>query len=128
MSLNRSTIIGYLGQDPQLRYTPNGTPVCTLSVATDESYTNKQTGERKEAVEWHRVVVWDKQGLNCGELLKKGRQVYIEGRLRTHSYDKDGEARYVTEIVAQRVQFLGPKPNGAVTEAEAAAAEEDIPF
>jgi single-strand DNA-binding protein len=125
MSLNRSTIIGYLGQDPQLRYTTTGNPVCTLSVATDESYTNKQKGERKEAVEWHRIIVWGKQGVNCGEILKKGRQVYIEGRLRTRSYDKDGETRYVTEIVAQRVQFLGPKPNGGVTET---AGEEDIPF
>jgi len=75
MSLNRATIIGYLGQDPQLRYTPQGTPVCTLSVATDESYTNKQTGERKEAVEWHRVVVWGKQGSICAEKLAKGRQL-----------------------------------------------------
>jgi single-strand DNA-binding protein len=125
MSLNRSTIIGYLGQDPQIRYTPTGNPFCTMSVATDESYTDKQTGERKEAVEWHRIIVWGKQGLNCGEILRKGRQVYVEGRLRTRSYDKDGETRYATEIVAQRVQFLGPNPNGGVTEA---LAEEDISF
>src|ERR1700734_2952122 len=69
MSLNRVTVIGYLGQDPQLRYTSQGTPVCTLSVATDESYTNKQSGERKEAVQWHRVVVWGKQGSICAERL-----------------------------------------------------------
>ena len=75
MALNRATVIGYLGQDPQLRYTLQGTPVCTLSVATDESYTNKQTGERKEAVEWHRVVVWGKQGSICAEMLAKGRQI-----------------------------------------------------
>jgi len=67
MSLNRVTVIGHLGQDPQLRFTPQGNPVCTLSVATDESYTNKETGERKEGVEWHRVIVWGKQGTNCSE-------------------------------------------------------------
>ena len=127
MSLNRATVIGYLGQDPQLRYTPNGTPVCTLSVATDESYTNKQTGERKEGVEWHRVVVWGKQGSACSEMLVKGRQVYVEGKLRTRSYDKDGEKRFVTEIVALRVQFLGPKPNGGVADLPAAD-DSDIPF
>jgi single-strand DNA-binding protein len=127
MSLNRATVIGYLGQDPQLRYTPQGTPVCTLSVATDESYTNKQTGERKEAVEWHRVVVWGRQGSICAEMLAKGRQVYVEGKLSTRSYDKDGEKRYVTEIVALRVQFLGPKPNGGVAELPAAD-DTDIPF
>ncbi len=127
MALNRATVIGYLGQDPQLRYTPQGTPVCTLSVATDESYTNKQTGERKEAVEWHRVVVWGKQGSICAEKLAKGRQLYVEGKLNTRSYDKDGEKRYVTEIVALRVQFLGPKPNGGVAELPAAD-DSDVPF
>src|SRR5271170_6948218 len=110
-------LIGHLGQDPQLRFTPLGNPVCTLSVATGESYTDKSTGERKEAVEWHRVIVWGKQGTNCSEMLTKGRQVYVEGRLRTHSYEKDGDKRYVTEIIAQRVQFLGPKPNGGMAEA-----------
>jgi single-strand DNA-binding protein len=98
-------------------------------VATDESYINKETGERKEAVEWHRVIVWGKQGTNCSEMLTKGRQVYVEGRLRTRSYDKDGDKRYVTEIVAQRVQFLGPKPNGGVTDIDhALPAEEEVPF
>ena len=72
MSLNRTTLIGHLGQDPQLRYTPQGNPVCTLSIATDESYTDKATGERKEAVEWHRVIVWGKQGTNCPKCSSKG--------------------------------------------------------
>src|SRR3984957_4934440 len=116
MELNRATVSGYRCQDPQLRYTPQGTPVCTLSGATDASYTNKQTGERKEAVEWHRVVVWGKQGSICAERLAKGRQIYVEGKLSTRSYEKDGDKRYVTEIVALRVQFLGPKPNGGVAE------------
>src|SRR5277367_6604084 len=131
MSLNRTTLIGHLGQHPQLMFTPQGNPVCTLSVATDESYTDKSTGERKEAVEWHRVVVWGKQGTNCSEMLKKGRAVYVEGRLRTRSYDKEGERRYVTEIVAQRVQFLGPRPNGGEVKEDidhALPAEDDVPF
>jgi single-strand DNA-binding protein len=127
MSLNRVTLIGHLGQDPQLRYTPTGNPVCSLSVATDASYTDRASGERKEAVDWHRVIVWGKQGSNCSEMLSKGRQVYVEGRLRTRSYDKDGETRYVTEIVAQRVQFLGPKPNGGDAETPANGGD-DIPF
>jgi single stranded DNA-binding protein len=90
----------------------------------------RSTGERKEAVEWHRVIVWGKQGTNCSEMLTKGRQVYVEGRLRTHSYEKDGEKRYVTAIIAQRVQFLGPKPNGGVTDIDQAlpADDETAPF
>jgi single-strand DNA-binding protein len=116
-------------QGPQLRFTPQANPICTLSVATDESYTNKETGERKEAVEWHRVIVCGKQGTNCSEMLAQGRQVYVEGRLRTHSYDKDGEKRYVTEIIAQRVQFLGPRPNGGVTDVDhAMPADDEAPF
>ena len=125
-------LIGHLGQDPQLRFTPLGNPVCTLSVATDESYTSKETGERKEAVEWHRVIVWGKQGTNCFEMLTKGRQIYAEGRLRRRSYEgkEDGVKRYVTEIVAQRVQFLGLKPNGGVTDIDQAppADDEAAPF
>jgi single-strand DNA-binding protein len=126
MSLNRTTLIGHLGQDPRLRFTPQGNTVCTLSVATDESYTDKATGERKEAVEWHRVIVWGKQGTNCSEMLTKGRQVYVEGKLRTRSYEQEGVKRHVTEIVAHRVQFLGPNPNGGI--AEPPAADDDIPF
>jgi single-strand DNA-binding protein len=130
MSLNRSTLIGHLGQDPQLRFTPQGNSVCTLSVATDESYTDKATGERKEAVEWHRVIVWGKQGTNCGEMLAKGRQIYVEGKLRTRSYEKDGVKHFITEIVANRVQFLGPRPNGGeVKDVDSAfPTDEDAPF
>ena len=129
MSLNRVTLIGHLGQDPQLRFTPQGNQVCSLSVATDESYTSKETGERKEAVEWHRVIVWGKQGANCSEMLTKGRQIYVEGRLRSRSYDKDGQKHYATEIIAQRVQFLGPRPEApAGGEAEEPAASEEVPF
>jgi single-strand DNA-binding protein len=129
MSLNRTTPIGHLDQDPQLRFAPQGNRVGTLSVATDESSTGKATGERKEAVEWHRVIVWGKQGTNCFEMLAKGRQLSIEGKLCARSYEKDGERRYITDIIAQRVQFLGPKPNGGVTDIDSAMPpEETHPF
>src|ERR1051325_4567792 len=106
-SINKVIVIGNLGADPELRYTPGGQAVCDLRVATTEQWTDK-SGERKEQTEWHRVVVWGKQAENCSQYLSKGRQVYVEGRLRTRQWDdKDGNKRYTTEIVAQTVQFLG---------------------
>jgi single-strand DNA-binding protein len=106
-SVNKVIVIGNLGKDPELRYTPGGQAVCDLSVATTDQWTDKG-GERKEQTEWHRVVVWGKQAENCSQYLTKGRQVYVEGRLRTRQWDdKDGNKRYTTEIVAQTVQFLG---------------------
>ncbi|MBK6671679.1 MAG: single-stranded DNA-binding protein [Actinobacteria bacterium] len=106
-SVNKVIILGNLGRDPEVRYTQGGTAVCQLSIATTRSYTNKQN-DRTEETEWHRVVVWGKQAESCGTYLAKGRQVYIEGRLQTRSYDdKDGNKRYATEIVADVVQFIG---------------------
>src|SRR5262252_1384903 len=106
-SVNKVIVIGNLGADPELRYTPGGQAVCDLRVATTEQWTDK-SGERKEQTEWHRVVVWGKQAENCSQYLSKGRQVYVEGRLRTRQWDdKEGNKRYTTEIVAQTVQFLG---------------------
>jgi single-strand DNA-binding protein len=106
-SINKVIVIGNLGADPELRYTPGGQAVCDLRIATTEQWTDK-SGERKEQTEWHRVVVWGKQAENCSQYLAKGRQVYVEGRLRTRQWeDKDGQKRYTTEIVAQTVQFLG---------------------
>lgn len=106
-SFNRVTILGNLGQDPELRYTQNQTPVCTLSVATTD-YRTGADGQRQEQTEWHRVVVWSKQAENCAKYLAKGRSVLVEGRLQTRSWeDKQGQKRYVTEIVAQNVQFVG---------------------
>jgi single-strand DNA-binding protein len=106
--VNKVILVGNLGRDPELRYTSNGTPVCQLSVATTRAYTNRATNERVEDTEWHRVVVWSKQAEHCNQYLSKGRQVYVEGRLQTRSYDdKDGIKRYSTEVVADTVQFLG---------------------
>lgn len=108
-SLNRVHIIGNLGQDPELRYTQNQTAVVTLSIATTEYRTN-ESGERDSQTTWHRVVVWSKQAENCSKYLKKGRQVYIEGKLQTRQWeDQSGSKRYTTEIVAQNVQFLGTR-------------------
>lgn len=105
MSLNQAQIIGRLGRDPELRYTQSGQPVCSLNVATSYKYTNKQN-ELVEETEWHRISVWGKQAENCNSYLKKGSQVFVQGRLKTTSYDKDGVKHYKTEIVADTVQFL----------------------
>lgn len=110
--VNKVILIGNLGRDPELRYTQSGTAVCQLSVATTRSYTNRNN-ERVEDTEWHRVVVWGKQGENCNQYLSKGRQVYVEGRLQTRSYeDKEGIKRYSTEVVADTVQFLSGGSGG----------------
>jgi single-strand DNA-binding protein len=106
--INKVILIGNLGRDPEVRYTAGGSAVANLSVATTESWRDKQTGEKKEATEWHKVVVFGKTAEIAGEYLKKGRTVYIEGRLQTRKYqDKDGQERYSTEIVASDMQMLG---------------------
>jgi single-strand DNA-binding protein len=107
-SLNRVMIIGNLGQDPELRYTTNQSPVASFNVATKD-YRTAPDGQRQEVTEWHRVVVWNKLAENCAKFLTKGRPVYVEGRLQTRSWDdkQTGQKRYQTEIVAQNVQFLG---------------------
>ena len=107
MSVNRVILLGRLGQDPELKYTPSGTPVCTFSLATSENWSDKN-GQRQERTEWHRIVVWGKMGERCNQYLGKGRQAYVEGRLQTRSWEgKDGQKRYTTEINAVNVQFLG---------------------
>lgn len=106
-SVNKVHILGRLGANPELRYTASQVPVCTLSLATNEYWTDKE-GNRQESTEWHRVVVWSKQAENCAKYLAKGREVYVEGRLQTRSWDDpNGQKRYSTEIVAQTVQFIG---------------------
>ena len=133
MSLNRVTIIGHLGQDPELRYLTNGQAVGRFSVATDESYTDKE-GNRKERTEWHQVVLFGKMAETCEKYLAKGRLVYVEGRLRTREYEakNNGGKRQRTEIVASRVQFLGTSPadaKGATAVGELVPpAEPEIPF
>ena len=104
-SVNKVVLIGNLGGDPEVRFTPGGQAVANFNIATSESWTNKE-GNREERTEWHRIVVWGKLAELCGEFLAKGRKVYVEGRLQTRSYDKDGVTRYVTEIKAQDIQFL----------------------
>lgn len=105
--VNKAIVVGYLGSDPELKNTQSGQPVCRLSVATTRVWNNKQTNEKVEETEWHRVTVWGKQAESCARYLKKGRLVYVEGRLRTSSYQKEGQTHYSTEIVAENVQFLG---------------------
>ncbi len=107
-SVNRVTVLGHLGRDPEVRYTPSGSAVCNINIATSRSWKNKESGEKMEETEWHRVVMYDRQAEIAGEYLKKGRPVYIEGRLKTRKWqDKEGVDRYTTEIVADSMQLLG---------------------
>ncbi len=117
MSVNKAILIGRLGRDPEVRYLPSGQAMAKFSVATSESYTDRNQ-TKQERTDWHNIVVWGKQAELCGQYLKKGREVYIEGRISTRSYEaKDGSGkRYTTDIVAQRVQFLGGRPGAAGSE------------
>jgi single-strand DNA-binding protein len=130
MSLNRVTLIGYVGHDLEaLRYLPSGQPLANFSVATDESV-NDKNGEKQQRVDWHQVVVYGKLALVCKEYLAKGRHVYVEGRLRTREYEArdNGRKRYRTEIIAQRVQFLGARPERPFDGDAAMAGEEEVTF
>ncbi|MCP4914452.1 MAG: single-stranded DNA-binding protein [Oligoflexia bacterium] len=105
--INKVILIGRLGGDPELKYTPGGTAVANFSLATSETWTDKQ-GQKQEKTEWHRVVVWGKLAELCNQYLAKGRQAYLEGSLQTRSWeDNDGKKKYTTEIVAKTIQFLG---------------------
>ena len=151
MSVNKVILVGRLGQDPEVRYTPGGAAVANFNVATNESWTDRN-GQKQEKTEWHRVVVFGKLAELCGQYLQKGRQAYIEGKLQTRSWqDKDNQTRYTTEVVAQSVQFLGGNAGagrsnqapvaeygnsystpsyggGASFQAEPTFTEEDVPF
>jgi len=140
MSLNKVMLIGNLGKDPEVRFTPTGRAVARFSLATSEVW-NDAEGQRQERTEWHNSVVWGKQAETCGQYLAKGRQVYIEGSIRSRQYDdKDGNRRYITEVNAQRVQFLGGgggrgaeargggQSEDAAPGPPAAAEDDDIPF
>lgn len=106
--VNKVILVGNLGADPEVRYSSQNTAICTLKIATSESWTDKATGEKKEKTEWHRVKLFGKLGEIAGEYLKKGRQVYIEGSLRTEKYTgQDGVEKYTTDIVASEMQMLG---------------------
>jgi len=141
MSVNKAILIGNLGKDPEVRFTSTGRAVARFPIATSEVWTDAE-GNRQERTEWHNIIVWGKQGETCGQYLAKGRQVFVEGSIRTRSYDdKSGNKRYVTEIVAQRIRFLGggggtriapEMASGAAEEAPSSGGEpvmdDDIPF
>jgi single-strand DNA-binding protein len=112
-SVNKVIIVGNLGRDPETRYMPNGEAVTNITVATTESWKDKATGEKKELTEWHRITFYRKLAEIAGQYLKKGSQVYVEGRLQTRKWtDKDGTERYTTEIIADTMQMLGGKQGG----------------
>jgi single-strand DNA-binding protein len=109
-SVNKVILIGNLGRDPEVRYTPSGSAVCNVSVATTRNWKNRDSGEKQEETEWHRVVFYDRLAEIAGEYLKKGRPVYVEGRLKTRKWqDKEGKDNYTTEIVADQMQLLGSR-------------------
>ncbi|MBK7140949.1 MAG: single-stranded DNA-binding protein [bacterium] len=140
MSVNKAILIGRLGKDPELRYTPGGRAVATFSLATSEVYQN-QEGQRQEATTWHNIVCWGKTAELAKEYLRKGREVYLEGRISNRSYDdKDGNKRYISEVVVQNMRFIGSRqqgePGGAAEEADTSPApaastgaeDDDLPF
>jgi single-strand DNA-binding protein len=133
--VNKVILIGHLGKDPEIRYTQGGTCVAIFSIATSETWKNKGTGKKKEQTEWHRIVAWRRLAEICGEYLRKGRQVYIEGSLQTRKWeDKDGNKRYTTEVVASKMQMLGSsggdggQPSGERENSSQDRTEDEIPF
>ena len=139
-SVNKAILIGNLGKDPELRYTPAGVAVCTFSLATTEKWRDKNSNEMKESTTWHNIVLWRRQAEVAKEYLSKGSPVYIEGRIQTRSYDdKDGNKKWITEIVGDRLQMLGRRGEGADHTTQAAAPyapeapplseeDDDLPF
>ena len=128
--INKIILIGNVGKDPETRYMQNGDAVTNFSLATSEEWKDKDTGEKKERTEWHRITAWRKLGEICGQYLKKGSMCYIEGKLQTRSWeDKDGNKRYTTEIIANNIQFLGGRNDSQHPRAEPVAqGDDDIPF
>ena len=136
--INKVILVGRLGRDPEVRYTPSGATVANFSIATSDEWKDKETGQKQEKTEWHRIVAWRRLGEICGEYLRKGKQVYIEGKLQTRSWeDRDGNKRYTTEIVAQSMQMLDaqtrdmradPADPGLPVEEPITVPEDDIPF
>jgi single-strand DNA-binding protein len=127
-SVNKWIGIGNLGGDPELKRLDNGKVVCNFSVACNEKWKDAN-GQMQERTEWVRVTTWGATAENCGKYLKKGQQAYVEGRLQTRSWEKDGQKHFATDVVADRVVFLGSKPAGGAAPAGApAGSDEDIPF
>lgn len=110
--VNKVVLIGRLGRDPEVRYFQDGTAVVNFSIATSDEWKDKTTGEKREKTEWHRIVAFRQLAEICGKYLTKGRQVYIEGKLQTRSWEKDGTTQYTTEIVANDMQMLGARDGG----------------
>jgi single-strand DNA-binding protein len=135
--INKVILVGNLGKDPELRYTPNGTAVATFPLATSSRWKDS-SGEFQEKTDWHRIVAWGRQAEVCNEYLKKGSQVYVEGKIQYRSFeDKDGNKRFITEVIARLVRMLGRKepepslPPEELSEVEKEAPseeEEDLPF
>ena len=124
--INKVILVGRLGRDPEVRYTPDGTAVASFSIATSEEWKDKGTGEKKERTEWHRIVAWRRLGEICGEYLSKGSQIYIEGRIQNREWeDKEGIKRNTTEIVASQMQMLGSRGAGDVSTSGAKAPTSD---
>ena len=130
--INKCIILGFLGQDPKMQQMPSGGAVTSISVATSESWKDKNTGEQTSKTEWHRIVFFNKLAEIAGQYLKKGSKVYIEGSLRTRSWEKDGEKRYATEIVANEMQMLDSKGEGGNAGGNSTQQtpefDDDIPF
>jgi len=123
-SINKVILIGRLGKDPELKYTAGGTPFCRFSMATDDVWNDKSSGERQEKTEWHNVVAWDRLAEICNQYLTKGRLVYIEGSLQTREWDdQDGNKRRITEVRARDMVMLGGNQESAGGPRRAAAAE-----
>jgi len=111
--INKVILVGTCGKEPDTRYMPSGGAVTQISVATNESWKDKQTGEKQERTEWHNVTFFNRLGEIAGEYLKKGSQVYIEGQLRTEKYEKNGVTHYSTKVIAKEMQMLGGRPEGS---------------
>ncbi|MEC7910702.1 MAG: single-stranded DNA-binding protein [Pseudomonadota bacterium] len=141
--INKVILVGNLGQDPEVKYTAGGDAVTTLSLATSDSWKDKDTGQDQERTEWHRVVLWRRLAEIAGEYLNKGSKVYVEGQLRTRKWEQEGQTRYTTEIIARELQFLdskntteSPKTNDSQVETEKSLPEiedssiddDEIPF
>jgi single-strand DNA-binding protein len=128
-SVNKVILIGNLGRDPEVRYAPSGAAICNVTIATSRQWKDKTSGERQEETEWHRVVFYDRLAEIAGEYLKKGRPVYVEGRLKTRKWtDKDGVEKYTTEVIADQMQLLGSREGmGGGDEMAAAPAARSAP-
>lgn len=109
--INKVILVGNLGQDPEVKFTAGGAAVTTLSIATSESWKDKESGNEQEKTEWHRVVLWRRLAEIAGEYLKKGSKVYIEGQLQTRKWEQEGQTRYTTEVIARDMQFLDSRGN-----------------